>query len=226
MLLKLLKGAVIASVFVVGVFGGNVPCLSEKEFLKLFPDRDPRIDPDDPRQRKEMDRRFAEYTGVHWGQNCLGPVEHENNVPLGVADTAIHIGCGYGKKATKYKFKVVVKQTNPCFVVDNHYKAYGVKIRKIDDRTVELIKDRDEWCDVHLFNFGRRGLSYLYKPNEINPNKVHNVLGKNLQCLKQENTETWTLYTKQPDGSYKFFSRETLYYRADHPILKKLGIKP
>jgi len=226
MISKLLKGAVIASVFAAGVFGVNVPCLSDKEFLKIFPDRDPRIDPDNQQQRKELDKRFAEYGGTVWCQNCLGSCERENNIPLGVADTSIHIGCGYGKKATKYKFKVIVKQKNPCFVVDNNYKPYGVKIRKIDDHTVELIKDRDDWCDVNLFNFGRRGLSYLYKPNEINPNKVHNVLGKSLQCLKHDNTETWTLYTKQPDGSYKFFSKETFYYRADHPVLKKLGIKP
>jgi hypothetical protein len=218
----LVAGCVLAAT----AFSGGLPCFSTDDFYKIFPDRDPRVkNPDDPAYRKEVDRRFAEYTGPFWCQNCLGYCESKNDIPLGIAVVGIHIGCGYGDIVKKYKFKIIVKQQNPCFVVTNS-KYSGVTIKKIDSHTVEIIDKNDAWCDISLYNYGRRGLAYLYEPDEINPKKVHNILGDNLQCLRQSNAETWELYTKQPDGSWKFFAKESFHYQRDHPIFEKLKINP
>ncbi len=202
---------------------GKPPCFSTDDFFKKFPEYDYSINPNDPAQRKMLDKRFAEYTGPHWGQNCLGGVHPGSHVPLGVADTSVHVGCGYGKSAKKYRFKVVVRQDNPCFVVTTK-QHYPVTVRKIDSHTVELTSNRDEWCDIHLFGYGRRGLDYLYHPLE--PGSVVNILGNNPQCLKQSNNETWEIYVKQKDGSWKLWKTERFFYDATHPLLLKLGIDP
>ena len=216
------KVAVAMVVLVLSVTSGP-PCFGTEEFFRRFPELDRSLkSPNDPAEQKLFDKHIAEYTGPHWAQNCLGGVHPGSYVPLGVANTSVHVGCGYGKRAKKYRFKVLVRQENPCFVVTKNHPF--AKVRKIDSNTVELVSMQEVRCDIQLFNYGRRGLDYLYRP--LRSGTVTNILGKSPQCLKRSNRETWEIYVKQKDGRWKKWKTENFFYDAQHPLLLRLGIDP
>jgi len=215
---QILKIALIALVAVVGVSGKDLRCYSTDDFYKKFPQYDKRIKGDEPTEaeRKAMDRSFAEYTGAFWAQNCLGGVHDGNSVPAGAATYGIHVGCGYGKSATKYLFKIRVHQKNPCFIISKN-KAYKHKatIKKLDSHTVEITVKTPDWCDIHLENYGRVGTDHKYRK------KVYGemLLGDKMSCVDQDNVEKWDIFVKE-GNDWKPFKTETFYIRKDHPVLK------
>ena len=203
-------------IITIGILAGIVatismakpPCYGD-DFFKKFPKWDY--------------TKYKNSSPQRWSQNCLGGVHPSSHVPLGVANISVHIGCGNSKSATKYRFKVIVHQTNPCFVTISP-NNYPVKITKVDSNTIEIISKRKEWCDVNLFNYGRRGLDYVYNP--INPKRVKNILGNSLECLKQSNRERWDIYTQNRDGSWREVGRYDFFIDAKHPLLEQVGIDP
>lgn len=232
MISKLLKGLIIASIVVVAASGKEYPCLSTDGFFTQFPKYDIRIKGEEPTEAERLafKIRHSEYSGVIWCQNCLGGCHYENKIPAGVATWNIEVGCGYEKKATRYIFKIIVRQDNPCFIVSNNevYQDIIASIRKIDEHTVEIINKKEVWCSITLENFGRRWTNHKYQetdphsPARKSDNKI--LLGKDFSCVDEDNVERWEVFVKDGEN-WKPFAKETFYIQKAHPVLKRLGIE-
>jgi len=209
---KILIGVVIGCIFAVSVHGEKMPCLSHSEFALKFPEYDKERE-----YRAEAIREHRDIIEAGWSQNCLGGVHNEMEVPVGVATTSYQYGCRMvDGKATKYRFKVIVKQTNPCYVVSK--RSIGATTKKLNSNTVEIIATEDSWCELHLL--GRRGQDFKYKP--LDKKRVKQVLGNSLSCLNEENEETWEIFTKE-GNNWKPFDTLHFTYTKNHRILKRLN---
>jgi len=197
------------------VYGGKMPCYSTQAFEKEFYEYSQKYQ-NRGLARDDFDRIDAEYSGPHWCENCLNGCHRTNIVPLGAATTGIHIGCGYGDTVPKHDVKLVIHQENPCYIVGPNRALATTK--KVDDHTVEITAKRKVWCDIEPFNFGRRGLDYLYEPI---PKGSRNILGNSLACVEKPNIETWEIYYKE-NGEWVLKHTEKFIYDKDHPILQKI----
>ena len=194
--------------FLASVAGAGGPICDYNAFNKAFNDSTEAssgVDNDD------------EYGGAGWCQNCLGGCHPGNKVPAGMAEKYVQIGCGGKGKTIHYRFKVIVHQSNPCFIVDKNFRKYKSTIKKVNSNTVEIVTGRDDWCSLFLSNHGRVGEDSLYhRPNKKN---VKLILGHNLSCVYENNIERWEIFVK--DGNkWKPFHTETFVIRKDHPAAR------